>query len=102
MKNKYEVFSKFKEFKSLIENHTEKNIKTFRSNNGGEFTSNEFKELCRYLGIKRDLTTPYNPQENGVAERKNRMIMEAARTMIHDQDLPKHLWEESARTMVYV
>ena len=43
MKNKDEVFSKFKEFKSLIENHTEKKIKTFRSDNGGEFTSNEFK-----------------------------------------------------------
>ena len=43
MKNKDEVFSKFKEFKSLIENHTEKQIKIFRSDNGGEFTSNEFK-----------------------------------------------------------
>ena len=45
MKNKDEVFSKFKEFKSLIENHTEKKIKTFRLDNGREFTSNEFKEL---------------------------------------------------------
>ena len=43
MKNKDEVFSKFKEFKALIENHTENKIKTFRSDNGGEFTSNEFK-----------------------------------------------------------
>ena len=44
MKNKDELFRKFKEFKALIENHTEKKIKTFRSNNGaGEFTSNEFK-----------------------------------------------------------
>ena len=45
MKNKDEVFRKSKEFKALIENHTEKKIKTFRSDNGGEFTSNEFKEL---------------------------------------------------------
>ena len=45
MKNKDEVFSKFKEFKALIKNHTKKNIKTFRSDNGGEFTSNKFKEL---------------------------------------------------------
>ena len=58
MKNKYELFRKFKEFKALIENQTEKKIKTFRSNNGGEFTSNEFKES----GIKRELSTPYNPQ----------------------------------------
>ena len=47
MKNKDEVFSKFKEFKALIENHTEKEIKTFRLDNGREFTSNEFKELCK-------------------------------------------------------
>ena len=58
---KDEVFSKFKEFKALIENHTHKKIKTFRSDNGGEFTSDEFKELCREIGIKMDFTTPYNP-----------------------------------------
>ena len=102
MKNKDEVFNKFKEFKVLIENHTEKKIKTFRSDNGGEFTSNEFKELCKDSGIKRELTTPYNPYKNGVAERKNRTIMEAARAMLHDQDLPMHLWEEATRTVVYV
>ena len=62
MKNKDEVFSNFKEFKSLIENQIEKKIETFRSDNGGEFTSNEFKELCKDLGIKRELSTPYNPQ----------------------------------------
>ena len=102
MKNKDEVFSEFKELKALIENHLEKKIKTFRSNNGGEFTSNEFKELCKYSGIKRELTTPYNPQQNGVAERKNRTIMEVARAMLHDQDLPMYLWEEVSRTTVYV
>ena len=62
MKNKYEVFNKFKEFKALIENHTEKKINAFQSNNGEEFTSNEFKELCKDSGIMRDLSTPYNPQ----------------------------------------
>ena len=75
MKNKDEVFSKFKEFKSLIDNHTETNIKTFRSDNGKEFTSNEFKDLCKDSGIKRELSTPYNPQQNGIVERKNRTIM---------------------------
>ena len=62
MKNKDEVFCKFKEFKALIENHTEKKIKNFRSDNGGEFTSNEFKELCKDLGNKKELSTPYNLQ----------------------------------------
>ena len=62
LKKKDEVFSKFKEFKSLIENHTKKKIKTFRSDNGREFTSNEFKDLCKDSGIKRELSTTYNPQ----------------------------------------
>ena len=91
MKNKDEVFSKFKEFKALIENHTKKKIKTIQSDNGGEFTSNEFKELCKESWIKRELSTPYNPQPNGIVEQKNRTIMEAAKEMLHDQDLLMHL-----------
>ena len=47
MKSKDEVFSKFKEFKALIENHTKKKIKTYRLDNGREFTSEEFKEFCK-------------------------------------------------------
>ena len=86
----------------MIKNHTEKKIKTFRSDNGREFTSNEFKELCKDSGIKRELSTPYNPQQNGIVERKNRTIMEPVRVMIHDQDLPMHLWEEAPKTTVYV
>ena len=52
--------------------------------------------------IKRELSTPYNPQQNGIAEWKNRTIMEAARAMLYDQDLPMHLWAEATRKMVYV
>jgi transposase InsO family protein len=71
LKTKGEVFNKFKEFKTLIENLSEKNIKVLRSDNGGEFTSDEFKALCGEDGIKRELSTPYNLQQNGVVERKN-------------------------------
>ena len=67
LKGKNEIFSKFKEFKALVENHTEKKIKTLRLDNGGEFPSDEFKDLCKEFGIKRELSTPYNPQQNGVA-----------------------------------
>ena len=70
--------------------------------NGGEYTSKEFESFCKEEGIKRELTTPYNPQQNGVAERKNRTIMEGVKTMIHDQDLPMNLWVEAARTSIYV
>ena len=92
------MFGKFKEFKALVENISERKIKTLKSNNGGEYTSNEFGSFCKGAGIKRELATPYNPQQNGVAERKNRIIMEAVKTMIHVQDIPMHLWDEATRT----
>ena len=91
LKRKNEVFGKLKEFKVLVENLSKKNINILRSNNGGKFTSNEFKDFYKEVGIKREITTPYNPQQNGVAERKKRSIMEAVKAMIHDQDLPMHL-----------
>jgi transposase InsO family protein len=73
-----------------------------RLDNEGEYTSNKFGIFCRDVGIKRKLTTPYNPQKNGLAERKNITIMESIKTMIHDQDLLMHLWDEVVRTIVYV
>jgi hypothetical protein len=102
LKSKDEVFSKFKEFKALIENLSKRKIKMLRSDNGGEYTSKEFVSFCRDVEIKRELTTPYNPQQNGVAEKKNGTIMEAVKTMIHDQDLPMCLWAEAAMAVVYV
>jgi hypothetical protein len=102
LKSKDEVFSKFKEFKALIENLFERNIKILRSDNGGEYTSKEFEIFCKDVEIKRELTTLYNPQQTGVVERKNITIMEAVKTMIHDQDIPMHLWAEATKKIVYV
>jgi transposase InsO family protein len=65
-KTKDEVLENFKEFKDLVENLSKRKIKILRSDNGGECTSNEFGSFCRDAGIKRELTTPYNPQQNGV------------------------------------
>ena len=96
------MFEGFKEFKALVGNLSKNKRKILRSDNAGEFTSNEFNELCKEERIKRDLTIPYNPQQNGVAERKNRYIMEAMKAVIHDQDLSMYLWEEATRTIVYV
>ena len=90
-----EVFGKFKEFKALIKNHSERRIKTLRIDNGGEYTSKEFESFCKEARIKRELTTPYNPQQNGGVKRKNMTIMEVVKRMIHDQDIPMHLWIEA-------
>jgi transposase InsO family protein len=62
MKTKDEVFGQFKEFRALVENHTWKKIKVLRSDNEGEYTSNEFKDFCKEEGIKSEMTMHFNPQ----------------------------------------
>ena len=99
---KSETFAKFKEFKALVENQTGKHIQILRSDNGGEYESHEFESFCKEASIKRQLIVPYNPQQNGVAERKNRTICEAAKAMMFDQDLPNSLWVEATGTTVYI
>ena len=73
-----------------------------KSDNGGEYTSNKFEAFCKEVGVKRELTTPYNTQQNGVTERKVRTIMEVVNTIIHDRYLSMHLWDEAPRTIIYV
>jgi hypothetical protein len=68
MKTKGRVFSRFQEFKSLVENQTRKKIRVLRSDNGGEYTSKEFMDFYAGEGIRRELIVPYNLQQNGVAE----------------------------------
>ena len=102
MKAKNETFNEFQEFKAMIELQTGKNIKSLRSDNGGEFESNHFEEFWKEAGIKRQLTVPYNPQQNEVAERKNKSICEAAKTMLHDLNLPTSLQVEATGTAVYI
>jgi transposase InsO family protein len=60
--------------------------------NGGDYTYKDFKGFCKEVGIKRETIVLYNPQWNGVAEQKNRSIIEVAKAMIHDQDLSLFLW----------
>ena len=87
-----EILKRFKEFKSLPENLSRHKIRTLRSDNDGEYTSDLFKDFCKEVGIKREHTVPYNPQQNRVAERKNRTIVELARAMLLDQKLGSYLW----------
>jgi transposase InsO family protein len=102
LKTKNETFDKLKEFKALVENQIGRHIRILRSDNGGEFESHHFDYLCREEGIKRELLVPYNPQHNGVVERKNKTICEVAKAMLCDLDLPLSLWAEAASTAVYI
>jgi len=91
LKKKDEIFSWLCAFKGFVENQTGKQIKILRTDNGTEYESNEFNDYCQKVGIKREATTTYTPKQNGVAERKNRSIIEATHAMLHDQGLPKFL-----------
>jgi hypothetical protein len=102
LKTKDEVFNKFQEFKEEIKNLTNKKIKMLRNDNGGEYTSKEFVAFYKSIGIRRDLIVPHNPQQNGVAERKNKLIEETIKTLRNDQGLSMFLWGEEAMTTIYV
>ncbi|CAA7020014.1 unnamed protein product [Microthlaspi erraticum] len=102
VKEKSEVFSKFQEFKVTVEGELGRKIKTLRTDNGGEFMSNEFLSFCRKHGIKREFSCPYTPQQNGVAERKIRHLSETCRSWLHAKNLPKALWAEGMRCAAYV
>jgi transposase InsO family protein len=73
-----------------------------RFDNGGEYALDEFIDFYTTKGIKKEMTVPYNPEQNGVAERKNSSIIGAARSMIHDQGLPLFLWVDACNTAIYL
>ncbi len=102
MQKKDQSFLRFCEFKALTEKESGNKIKALRSDNGGEYVSQQFKDFCAAEGIKWEWTVPHNAQQNGVAERKNRSIVGAARAMLHDQSLPLHLWAEACNKIVYL
>ncbi|KAJ3693375.1 hypothetical protein LUZ60_008855 [Juncus effusus] len=102
LKEKSEVLEVFKKFKILVEKTTGMHIKTLRSDRGGEYMSTAFTSYCEEHGIKRFLTAPYSPQQNGVAERKNRTILEMVRSMLKGKDMPKEFWAEAVQCAVYV
>ncbi len=85
-----------------MEKETGKKVKDLKSDNGGDYMSSDFKNFNAKEGIRRDLTTPHNPQQNGVAKRKNCNIVGETRVMLHDQSLPFHLWDKSCNTTFYL
>ncbi|GKF11251.1 retrovirus-related pol polyprotein from transposon TNT 1-94 [Tanacetum coccineum] len=75
LRHKNEAFNKFKEWKQLVENQTGRKLKKLRTDNGLEFCNQEFNNLCKESGIARHLTVTGTPQQNGLAERMNRMLL---------------------------
>ena len=102
LKEKSEAFEVFRRFKAMVENQSNHRIKVLRSDLRGEFTSKSFNRFCKEHGIRRQLTAAYSPQQNGVAERKNRTIMEIAKAMLKEKGVPNIFWAEAVNTTVYI
>jgi len=102
MMKKSEVYEKFKIFEKMIENKFGRKMKTLCSDNGREFCNKDMDNYLEKCGIQRETTAPYNPEQNGKAERDNRTIVESARTMIIAKNLPLSLWAEVVNCAVYV
>ncbi|GJQ93956.1 putative RNA-directed DNA polymerase [Tanacetum coccineum] len=102
LKSKNEVFNNIVSFYNLIKNQFEKNIKVFRSDNGTEFINNQVDSFLKINGILHQTTCPYTPQQNGVAERKHRHLLNTARALMFQGGLPLNMWTESILTATYL
>ena len=102
LRHKSEALSVFKQYKISVELQTGFSIKTLRSDNGGEYISNLFDDFCKDQGIHHEFTVPYSPQQNGVAERKNRTILNAIRCMLIHSGLSRSFWTEALLTAIFV
>ncbi|GJV48446.1 ribonuclease H-like domain-containing protein [Tanacetum coccineum] len=91
-----------KSFITGVENLIDQRVKVIRCDNRTEFKNKEMNQFCERKGIKREFSVARTPQQNGVAERKNRTLIEAARTMLADSKLPTTFWAEAVNTACYV
>ena len=100
--SKDEALNSFKTYKAEVENQLEKKIKVIRSDRGGEYESAAFSDFCAQNGIVHQTTAPYTPQQNGVAERKNRTLKEMINSMLNSSGLPHNLWGEALLTANFI
>lgn len=102
VRRKSEVLKKFIEWKALVEKSSGHKVQTLRTDNGGEYCSNEFETYCKQEGIRHEFTIPKTPQQNGVAERMNRTLVETVRAMLDDSQLTRKFWAEALASAVYL
>ena len=95
IEKKSEVFDCFRDLKSVVERETRRKIKCLRSDGGKEYFSDQFNSYLQQMGIQSEFSCRYTPEQNRVAERKNRSIFKAARVMLEEKSLPKFYWAEA-------
>ena len=102
IKKKSEVSDCFRNLKNLVEREIGRKIKSLRSDGGKEYFSGQFNGYLQQMGIRREFSCRYTPEQNGIAERKNRSVVEVAREMREEKSMPKFYWAEAVRTVVYI
>ena len=102
IRKKSEVLAKLKEFEAAATNEAGCKIGTLRTDNGGEYTSRELEDYLKKKGIKHETSVSYSPQQNGVAERMNRTLLESAREMVYHAGLSKEFWAEAINTAAFI
>ena len=100
LKRKEEAYKTFCNWKAQVEKSFGLEVKKIRSDNGGEYTSSEFEEFLKSEGIQHHKTIPKTPEQNGVAERMNRTLVEMTRSIMYGMDVK--LWGEAINTSVYI
>ncbi|KAK1670951.1 hypothetical protein QYE76_059110 [Lolium multiflorum] len=101
LKSKDETHREFITFAKKAQRMYESEIKAIRTDNGTEFKNYTMQEFVDDEGIKHEFSAPYTPQQNGVVERKNRTIIEMARTMLSEFNSPHNFWGEAISTAVH-
>jgi transposase InsO family protein len=102
LKSKDETNKYFTKFAKQAEHTFKEVIKTIRTDNGSEFKNYAMEDFVSEEGIKHEFSAPYTPQQNGVVERKNRTIIEMARTMLDEYKSPHNFWGEAIAIAVHV
>ena len=102
LEKKSETFDTFVKFKTRVERETGNQLKVLRSDGGGEYISKVMEEYFTKNGIRHETTAAYSPEQNGVAERYNRTLLECTRALMHSAGIPNKLWAEIAGTAAYL
>lgn len=99
---KSDVFEVFKEYVTMVERQLNKKIKCIQSDNGTEYLNKRFESFLKERGIVRRLSVPGDAEQNGMAERKNRVLLEMARCLLIESKLPSSFWAEAVNTANYI
>ena len=103
MTAKDEAFTHARDLILRLQNEFPKNaMRAIRSDNGTEFKNTQFATFCASLGLEHQFSSPYVPQQNGIVERKNRTLVEMARTMLDEHRTPRRFWAEAINTACHV